>query len=58
VAAFDGRPLETRVVGATEIEAALPASATTEPGSFAVSVQSPKPGGGESTPVPFIVTIR
>ena len=55
VAFLDGRPLTTTYVSPTELKAAVPAALTQIPGSLAVRVRTPRPGGGESAAVPLTV---
>ena len=58
VVKFAGRALETRWVSSTELAATLAAQYTTRVGTFPVTVETPKPGGGTSEPVEFIITFR
>ena len=58
VVKFDGRAVDTRWVGPTELAATLDSRQTTRVGTFLVTVETPKPGGGTSEPVEFIVTFR
>jgi hypothetical protein len=55
VALFNGAPVGTQWSSATEITAMLDAKHTAQPGSFLITVQSPKPGGGASEAIEFIV---
>ncbi len=47
----DGRSLPTRYVGPDTLEAYFTAQDLSSPGTIAVSVHNPKPGGGESAPL-------
>ena len=58
VVKFDGRAVDTRWIGPTELAATLDARQTTRVGTFLVTVETPKPGGGTSEPVEFIITFR
>jgi len=49
---------ETRWVSATELAVSLTPQQTSEAGTLLITVQSPKPGGGVSEAVPFIVDYR
>jgi amidohydrolase family protein len=53
-----GRALDTRWIGPTELEAALTAAHTARAGMFLLSVETPKPGGGASPPVEFMITFE
>lgn len=53
---FQGNALPTTWLSATELSAVVPASALLLPGSFAVTVVSPAPGGGTSAAGTFVVT--
>jgi hypothetical protein len=55
---FDRTPLDTTFVSESELRATMPERLARLPGSYAVSVSSPRPGGGDSAPVPFIVKYR
>ncbi|MBB4601163.1 hypothetical protein HNQ93_001476 [Hymenobacter luteus] len=54
---FNGVPLPTTLVSATQLTATVPASAIATVGSYPVSVTNPSPGGGTSAAVPFSVTV-
>lgn len=54
----DRFPLETTYISATELRAVLPERVTRLVGSYPVIVSTPRPGGGDSTPLAFIVTYR
>jgi cytosine/adenosine deaminase-related metal-dependent hydrolase len=58
VVRFDGHAVATRWVSATEVAATLPAQHTGRVGTFLVTVDTPKPGGGTSEPVEFIITFK
>jgi hypothetical protein len=51
-------PLKTSWISATELEAELPTTLTTQIGTYAITVRNPKPGGGTSNEVPFIISGR
>jgi hypothetical protein len=53
---FNGSPLETNWVSSNELSALLTARQASLVGSFLITVQSPKPGGGVSESLEFIVT--
>lgn len=55
VAYFDGAAVDTKYVSPTELTVTLGAAQTARPGTYLITVQSPKPGGGVSGPIPFIV---
>jgi hypothetical protein len=55
---FDRAPLDTTFVSESELRAVMPERLTRIPGSYPVYVSSPKPGGGDSNAVPFIVKYR
>jgi imidazolonepropionase-like amidohydrolase len=58
VVKFDGRILETRWINSTELRAALATSQTARVGTFLITVETPKPGGGLSGPVEFLITFK
>ena len=58
VVKFDGRAVDTRWVSSTELAATLAPQHTARVGTFLTTVETPKPGGGLSEPVEFIVTFR
>lgn len=58
VVKFDGRASETRWVSSTELVATLTPQQTARVGTFLVTVETPKPGGGSSDPVEFIITFK
>ncbi len=55
VVLFNGSPLETKWVGDKELSARLTARQTAHPGSYLVGVETPKPGGGVTQGIGFIV---
>jgi amidohydrolase family protein len=58
VVKFAGRAVDTRWISSTELAATLAPQHTARVGTFPVTVETPKPGGGTSEPVEFIVTFR
>ncbi|MCC3155373.1 IPT/TIG domain-containing protein [Hymenobacter sp. BT770] len=54
---FDGAALTTTYVSATQLTAALPATALATAGAFNVTVTNPAPGGGTSAAATFTVTV-
>lgn len=57
VVAFNGANLTTTFVSATQLTAAVPASAIAAAGAFAVTVTNAAPGGGTSAAATFTVTV-
>ena len=55
---FGQSQAETRWVSATELAVSLTPQQTSEVGTLLITVQSPKPGGGASEAIPFIVDYR
>lgn len=55
---FGGRTAETHWVGPTELAAVLTPEHTARVGTFLITVETPKPGGGSSEPVDFIVRFK
>jgi len=55
VVVFNGVPVTTRYLGPTELSAVLGQRETALPGSHLIGVQTPAPGGGDATPMEFIV---
>jgi IPT/TIG domain len=53
---FEGAALPTMRDSASLLRAVVPASSLTRPGSFKVTVSTPAPGGGVSSPLAFTVT--
>jgi hypothetical protein len=58
VVKFDGRAVPTRWVSATELAATLAPQHTGRAGTFLLVVDTPKPGGGTSGPVEFIIAFK
>jgi len=58
VVKFDGRTSETRWISSTELAATLTPQHTARAGTFLIKVETPKPGGGSSEPVEFIITFK
>ncbi|MBI1874175.1 MAG: amidohydrolase family protein [Acidobacteria bacterium] len=58
VVRFAGRTLDTRWVSSTELAVILTPEQTARVGTFLITVETPKPGGGPSHPVEFIVTFK
>ncbi|MGH9255525.1 MAG: amidohydrolase family protein [Vicinamibacterales bacterium] len=54
----DGRASDTRWVSPTELAATLAPEQTARVGTFLITVETPKPGGGSSEPVEFIVGFK
>ncbi len=52
---LNGQPIATKYVGKTSIETTLAAAQLANPGSFAVEVSNPVPGGGSSPAVSLLV---
>lgn len=57
VVSFNGTNLTTTFVSATQLTAAVPASAIATAGSYAVAVTNAAPGGGTSAATNFTVTV-
>jgi uncharacterized protein (TIGR03437 family) len=55
VVRWNGRPLLTKVVDASDLTVQVPASAFTKLGQAAVQAFSPAPGGGASNPLYFVI---
>ncbi len=55
VVLFDGHPVETKFRGDGEISGRLTSAPTSRPGSYRISVFTPKPGGGTSEGSTFVV---
>jgi hypothetical protein len=53
-----GATVATRFVSATELQVTLTPAHTGRPGTYSLVVSTPKPGGGETEPLPFIVNFR
>lgn len=58
VVIFRGSPVETKFVSPTELFAVLAPKQTAEAGNYLMAVQTPKPGGGLSEELGFIVDYR
>jgi imidazolonepropionase-like amidohydrolase len=58
VATFDGTALPTTVLSPTELEVHVPATLVAQLGVFWISVRNQRPGGGDSSAIPFIVMER
>src|SRR4030095_5090393 len=58
VVQLEGRTIETRFVSPTEISAILTPETTARVGTFRITVMTPKPGGGTSDPIDFIITFK
>jgi hypothetical protein len=58
VVKFGGRIVQTDWVSPTELAAVLTPEHTARVGTFLITVETPKPGGGPSEPVDFIVTFK
>jgi hypothetical protein len=58
VVKIGGRTLQTRWVSSTELVAVLTPEHTAHVGTVLITVETPKPGGGPSEPVEFIITFK
>jgi len=58
VVRFEGNPLATKWRSSSELVAVLSSRFTSRVGTFLVSVETPRPGGGVSEPIEFIVTFK
>jgi hypothetical protein len=58
VTRLDGHVVDTRWVSATELAVTLTAQQTTRAGTFLLTVETPKPGGGVSHPIEFLVVFK
>ena len=58
VVLFDGVPVETKFVGDSELSGRLSATQTSHPGNYLIGVETPKPGGGVTEGLAFIVNYR
>ena len=54
---FNGTALATTLISATQLTAAVPASAVATAGAYAVTVSNPAPGGGTSASATFTITV-
>jgi RHS repeat-associated protein len=52
---FNGQPVISTYVSKTQLQATIPGTAVTTPGSYSVKVVNPIPGGGETAPIAFTV---
>lgn len=55
---FEKTPLQTEFVSETELRAVIPATLLRTAGTYWLHVFSPRPGGGDSSPVSLIVKFR
>jgi len=58
VVRLDGHVVETRWVSATELAARLTPQQTARAGTFVLTVDTPRPGGGSSQPAEFMVVFK
>ena len=58
VVRLDGRVVDTRWVSATELAVTLSAQQTARVGTFLLTVDTPRPGGGLSQPVEFMIVFK
>jgi len=58
VVLFDGRPVETKFIGDGELQGRLSVKQTTHPGNYLVGVETPKPGGGTTEGLGFIIDYK
>jgi Amidohydrolase family len=58
VVLFNGIPVETKFVGDNELSGRLTAKQTSHPGNYLIGVETPKPGGGVTEGLGFIVDYR
>ena len=58
VVKFDGRAVETHFVNSSELRATLTKTLTARVGTYLMNVETPKPGGGPSEGVEFLVTFK
>ena len=58
VVLFDGNPVETKFIGDGELQGRLTATQTTHPGNYLIGVHTPKPGGGTTEGLSFIVDYK
>ena len=52
---FNSQPVVSTYISKIQLQATIPATAITTPGSYPVKVVNPTPGGGESSPIAFTV---
>jgi hypothetical protein len=55
VVLFDGVPVETKFIGDNELSGHLVSKQTSHPGNYLIGVETPKPGGGVTEGLGFIV---
>jgi len=55
IVSFNNQQFPIRYITQTQIEATIPASAITTPGTYLVKVINPTPGGGKTSPFSFTV---
>jgi YVTN family beta-propeller protein len=53
---FNAQPVVSTYISKTQLQATVPGTAITTPGSYSVKVVNPIPGGGESSPLTFSVS--
>jgi len=58
VVQLEGRTIETRFVSPAELTAILTPETTARVGTFRITVVTPKPGGGTSDPIEFMITFK
>jgi hypothetical protein len=58
VVTFAGATVPTRFVSGNELQVTLTPSQTARAGTYSLVVTTPKPGGGATEPVPFIINFR
>lgn len=58
VVTLDRYVLATQLISPNELVATLPPNVTAQSGSLTITVRNPKPGGGYSNAVPFIISER
>ena len=58
IVTFDGQLIATQFVNPSELKATIPARLLARVGTFSLKVSSPKPGGGLSNDVKFMVKFR
>ena len=55
IVSFNNEQVSSRYLSRTQMEATIPSTAITNPGSYLVKVINPAPGGGDSSPLTFSV---
>ena len=58
VVTFAGATVPTRFVNGSELQITLTPLQTARAGTYSLAVTTPKPGGGSTEPVPFIINFR